>query len=268
MRVENEAQLAAVIGHEIGHYLQRHSLARLRDIKSRSAFMSVMSLAGGIGLIGQMATLAGAFAYSREHETEADRIGVQLMRQAGYDPREAARVWDNLRAELRAGAGGDPAQRSVLFATHPATDERQRMLGELAGDQGGATRADEYAALLTALMPMLIEDELRRAQYDESLVLFGRLIGGRPQRADLRVARGDAYRLRARDGDAASAMADYQAALQLEQPPPQTWRAMGLLHRQQGQRAEARQALDQYLQRAPTAPDAALIRSYLEELKT
>ena len=55
LRVENEAQLAAVLGHEIGHYVQRHSLARLQDAKSRSAFMALMVPLGAIGLIGQLA---------------------------------------------------------------------------------------------------------------------------------------------------------------------------------------------------------------------
>ncbi|MBI5255628.1 MAG: M48 family metalloprotease [Burkholderiales bacterium] len=266
LRMDNEAQLAAVMGHEIGHYLQRHSVARLRDIKARTAFMGVLAFAGGIGLIGQLAVLAGAFGYSREHESEADAIGLQLMRKAGYDAREAARVWQNLRDELSAGAGGDPARKSVLFATHPPTEERQRVLAELAGSAGGFLGEAGFAARIEPLMPDLVDDELRRAQYDESLVLFTRLSQRRPQRADLHFARGEALRLRAQGDDAGQALAEYRLALQLERPPPQTHRSVGLVHRLQGQRAEAAAAFDQYLQLAPEAPDAELIRSYLAEL--
>ncbi len=265
LRAENEAQLAAVMGHEIGHYLQRHSLARLRDAKSRSAAMGVMAFAGGVGLIGQVALLAGMAAYSREHETEADRIGLLLMRRAGYDTRAAAQVWANLRDELKAGAGGDPAQRSVMLATHPGVVERQAELQALAGEGGGFAGDAEYAARLEPLMADLIDDELRRGQVDESIVLFGRLAQRRPTRGDLRYARGEALRLRAGPGDAEAALADHGAALALERPPPQTHRALALLHRAQGRRAEARPHLAAYLQQAPNAPDAALIQSYLDE---
>ena len=265
LRVDNEAQLAAVIGHEIGHYLQRHSLARLRDAKSRTAVMGVMAFAGGVGLIGQLALLAGMAAYSREHEAEADRIGMQLMRESGYETRAAAQVWSQLRDELKAGAGGDPAKRSVMFATHPGVDERERELQTLAGEGGGFAGTAEYAARIEPLMADLIDDELRRAQFDESLVLFTRLAQRRPERADLRYARGEAHRQRAQSDDAQAALADYSAALALERPPPQTHRAIGLLHRQQGRHAQARPHFELYLQQAPQAADAALIQSYLSE---
>ena len=72
LRVENEAQLAAVLGHEIGHYLQRHTLDHLRDAKSRCAFATFMAAFGVVGLVGQMATLASAFTFTRDQEREAD----------------------------------------------------------------------------------------------------------------------------------------------------------------------------------------------------
>ena len=71
-RVDNEAQLAAVIGHEIGHYLERHSLERLRDMKSRAAFGQFIGMFGAVGALAQLGVLAGAFAFSREHETRAE----------------------------------------------------------------------------------------------------------------------------------------------------------------------------------------------------
>jgi Zn-dependent protease with chaperone function len=66
LRVENEAQLAAILGHEIGHYLQRHSLERLRDARTRSAFGQFLGVFGLVGAIGQLAVLASMMAYSRE----------------------------------------------------------------------------------------------------------------------------------------------------------------------------------------------------------
>ena len=56
------------------------------------------------------------------------QISLLLMRRAGYETRAAAQVWTNLRDELKAGAGGDPAKRSVMFATHPANCSPSRSI--------------------------------------------------------------------------------------------------------------------------------------------
>lgn len=267
LRVENEAQLAAVLGHEIGHYLRRHALERLRDARSRSAFGQILGVAlGGVGLIAQLALLAGAYAYSREHEREADVLGLRLMREAGYDPREAAKVWDNLREELAAGAGGDPAKKSVLFATHPATDERSASLKVLASEGGGATGEQEYARRIAPFLYELMEDELRRAQYDETLVLCERLLRRQPERADLLYFRGEARRLRNGPGDTELALEDFQQALARGSEPPALHRSLGYVYLQRADRPAARNSFKRYLDAAPQAADAALIQHYLTEL--
>jgi predicted Zn-dependent protease len=263
LRVENEAQLAAVIGHELGHYLQRHQVARLRDVRDRSALASFVSLFGVAGLIGNLALIAGMYGYSRDHEHEADRIGAALMAGAGYDAREAAAVWRNLRLELAANPAADPARNSVLFATHPSSEERERALAEAAGSAGGFVGEAEYQARLDPLLWELCDDELKRAQYDETIVLFTRLADRRPRRADLRYFRGEARRLRGQGDDPAHAMEDFQAALALDQPPPVAHRALGFVHHQQGHADKARAAFGRYLEAAPDAPDAGIIKTYL-----
>ncbi|GIL05125.1 MAG: hypothetical protein BroJett031_16450 [Betaproteobacteria bacterium] len=268
LRVENEAQLAAVIGHEIAHYLQRHSIDRLRDAKSKSAFGTFLAAFGLVGAIGQLATIASMYAYSREHEREADRIGVVLMNQAGYDAREAAKVWDNLLQEVSAGAGGDPSRRSPMFASHPASDERRDALLQWAGDAGGDTGEARFAEQLAPLQFDLLDDELKRGQYDEALVLLDRMVARQPQRAELKYFRGETRRLRAQDGDLDQALADFEAAVRAGGEPAQTHRSMGFILRGRNQSEPARAAFARYLEKAPAAPDAGLIQSYLAETKS
>jgi beta-barrel assembly-enhancing protease len=268
LRMENEAQLAAVIGHEIGHYLQRHSIERLRDARAKSAFATLMAPFGLVGLVGQLGAIASALAFSRENENEADRIGVALLKRAALDAREASKVWANVRAELAAGPGGDPAQRSVMMATHPGVEERQVQLERLAEGTSGDLGEARYLERIEPLLWGLAEEELKRAQFDESIVLFTRLIDKRAQRGDLRWFRGEARRLRARADDAAQATADFEAALTLDKPPPQAHRSLAFLHRDQGRKAEAASAFKKYLEAAPTAADAGLVQSYLSELQT
>jgi predicted Zn-dependent protease len=268
LRVENEAQLAAVLGHEIGHYLQRHSIERLRDAQSKSAFATLMVPLGLLGMVGQLSALASLQAFSREHEREADRIGIALMRAQKLDLHEAARVWSNLRAELSVGPDGDPAKRSVMLATHPGIEERQTQLEALAEGSDGDKGEAAYQARIEPLLWGLIEDELRRAQYDESIVLFERLGRVRASHGDLRWAAGEARRLRAKDDDIERALTDFTAALALDKPPPQAHRSLGFIYRQQGRKDEAAQALLRYLDALPAAPDAGLLKSYVSELKT
>jgi hypothetical protein len=265
LRVENEAQLAAVMGHEIGHYLQRHSIARLRDAKDRTAVASFVSLFGVVGLIGNLALIAGMYGYSRDHEREADRIGIALMDGAGYDAREAAAVWRNLRAELAANPAADPSRNSVLFATHPPSEERENTLAALAGERGGFVGAAEYHARIEPFLWDLLEDELKRAQYDETIALFTRLSARRAQRGDLRFFLGEARRLRGQPDDAALALADFDAALKLEKAPAAAHRSAAFVHRQQGRPGEARASFARYLEASPGAPDAGIIQSYLSE---
>jgi predicted Zn-dependent protease len=267
LRMDNEAQLAAILAHEIGHYLQRHSLQQLRDAKARAAFATLLAGFGVYGLVGQLVLLGTALAYSRDQEREADAIGLVLMRRSGYDPREATKVWANLLAEASANKAHDPAQDSILFATHPPSDERRRTLEqEAAGSTGGELGSERYRQVLTPLRTGLLEDELKRGRYDESMVLLDRLVAGSPGDAELLAFRGEVRRLRAGDGDADAALADLSAAAQTGQAPASAYRSLGHLYRARQQPAEARAAWQRYLQLTPEAADAALIRQALESM--
>lgn len=268
LRVENEAQLSAVIAHEIGHYLQRHSVEQLRDAKSRAAFGQFMAMFGAVGLIGQLAALGGAFAFSREHEREADRISVQLMQRVGYDPREATKVWANLLDEVKATRGSDPSQDSILFATHPPSEERRVALQGLASGTSGATLEAEFREQLAPIRFGLLEDEMKRGRFDESVALLNRLLEREPGNATLLHFRGEARRQRAADGDAALALADFDAAVQTGVEPLVTYRSLGYLYRALHRTDEARAAWQRYLEQAPDAPDADLIKQTLEEMKS
>jgi beta-barrel assembly-enhancing protease len=273
LRAANEAQLAAIIGHEIGHYLARHSLERLRDMKSRTAFGRVLGMALGLGgasfgqeLAAQMAVDAGAYAYSRDHERDADRIGLELMHRAGYEAGEASLFWRQLLEEREAGDAAKSWSGGLLFATHPAPEERQKTLAEAAARMRVAdarTGADTYRAVLAPHRGTFLLDEVRRRRFGESMVLLGRLQRSSPEDAAVRFFKGEAYRLRAQSGDAASALEEYRAAEGLDAPPVELYRSMGLVLRQLGQPEEAARAFGEYLKRRPDAEDAELIRTYL-----
>ncbi len=132
---ENEDQLAAVIGHEIGHNQAAHAEERLNTEVATQTGLQLLSVAlqaGNIGYANQIAAALGAGAqfglilpYTRNQESEADRIGLMNMAQAGYDPRAAVELWRNM--ERSAGGASPP----TFLSTHPAPGDRIRALEEL-----------------------------------------------------------------------------------------------------------------------------------------
>lgn len=265
LRVDNEAQLAAVLGHEIGHYLARHSLERLRDTKSRAAFGQFLGLFGVVGALGQLGVIAGMFAYSRDHEREADRIGAILMHQAGYDVAEAAKVWGNLLLETNARPSG--SQDSVFFATHPGVEERRATLVELAtASPGGEAKQPAWQKGTAPFLREWLGDEVRRGQHEESIVLLTRALERGAYQSEYLFARGEVYRLRGKEGDLEASLADFKAAAQSGGEPPQTHRGLGLVYRARNAPADAKASFQRYLELDPQAPDAAMIKTYIEEL--
>jgi predicted Zn-dependent protease len=266
LRMDNEAQLAAVVGHEVGHFLQRHSLERLRDAKSKSAASVVMLPFGLFGLVGQLALLASVYAYSREQERDADTISVRLMTAAGYDSSQASEVWGNLLAELKARPNADAATSSVLFASHPPSDERRetlRTLGKAEGDKA----EQAYRERMAAWQIEFLEDEIKRGQYPETIALLDRKLTIEAQRPDLLYARAEAKRLRGQDKDVEQALADLSAASTMPNAPAQAYRSLGLLLRERKDNVGAAAAFTRYLEAAPAAADAGLIKAYLSELQ-
>jgi predicted Zn-dependent protease len=125
---KNDAQLAAVIGHEVGHAIARHGAERMsQGILAQLGGVAVGAATGSQGyvdLYSQAATLGVILPYSRTQESEADEIGLMLMARAGYDPREAIKLWQNFQA-----LGG---QRPPEFlSTHPLEATRIERLQEL-----------------------------------------------------------------------------------------------------------------------------------------
>lgn len=267
LRMDNEAQLAAVLGHEIGHYLERHSIDSMRDRKNRTAAMTVFSMFGIVGAIGSFVAAAGAFAYSRDHERQADRIGLTLMSKAGYDPTQAGKVWENLLQEVKAKPGGDPSKSSPMFATHPPADERQSTLAQLAANlPSGITNQNIWEEKTAPYRREWLNEEVKRGQFEESIALLTRLMARTPNQADYPFSRGEVYRMRAKDNDFDMSIGDYKTAIALGDEPPESHRGLGMIYRQRNQVAEAKASFERYLQMAPNASDFSMVKSYVEEL--
>jgi predicted Zn-dependent protease len=134
--IENDNQLAAVMSHEIAHVLLRHG-----GMKAKADAILSIPQAVGKGLFGDLVpkelhgvldtvyetgkNLTVMMPYGREQESEADREGVRLMKKAGYDPKEAIKLWENIKAKSK-----NELQVPDFLSTHPNYDERIRVIKE------------------------------------------------------------------------------------------------------------------------------------------
>lgn len=274
LRTENEAQLAFVLGHELAHYVRRHSLQRWIDIQNKANAASIFALvtsAAGIGYVGDvgaLAALASVMAFSRDQEREADALGLQRAVDAGYDPREGARIWGALRAEQ---AASESRERFVFLSTHPGVDERIRTLETAARrvpDTADRTLGSGRLAAVTA--PYLDEwlgDELTRGAYSESEVLLDRLLERRGEPSLIQFYRGEVYRRRGAPGDLDRAVDAYQAAIAIDPATARAYRGLGQVLIRQGDEARARTALERYVELAPDAPDRLMIEEQINRTR-
>lgn len=117
-----DAELAAVIGHEMAHALREHSREQVSQQMATNLGLSVLSAVTGAGATADLGSALSEVMFtlpnSRTHEAEADRIGVELAARAGYDPRAAVTLWQKMGA---LSAGSSPPE---FLSTHPSAASR------------------------------------------------------------------------------------------------------------------------------------------------
>ncbi len=132
--VENDSQLAAVIGHEIGHVKAKHGNERASQrLVVEGGLVAAQIFMGGdpetdkllLGALGVGAQFGYLLPFSRKHETEADELGLDYMSKAGFDPRQASELWKIMAKKFPTGV-------PEFLSTHPNSDTRAKNLGEKA----------------------------------------------------------------------------------------------------------------------------------------
>ncbi len=203
--LESEAELAAVLGHEVVHAAARHTAKQIS--RSQLLQIGVVGTAiatsdsdygnlavGGASLLAQ----AGLAKYGRSAELESDYYGMQYMSQAGYDPRGAISLQETF---VRLSEGRRTDWLTGLFASHPPSQERvdANKATAAALPTGGKTGADEFQRAMQktrAAKPAYdAYDEGRKAlaedELDEALALANKALGLIPEEAHFHALRGD-----------------------------------------------------------------------------
>jgi Zn-dependent protease with chaperone function len=286
-RVRDEAQLAAVLGHECGHFLQRHSLKKTRSSRNKAALSAFVAAGANVatGVTGanwydlasavNQNLLLSVFQYSRELESEADAYGLKLLTGRGYPPQAAAQVWSQLIEENKSSATARKKrykeQRSA-FNTHPPSEDRMRDLTQTAeryrmhasATRGFESRREPYLNAIRELRPQLLEEQIKLNDPGASLYLINSLAQDGWD-GTLRYYEGEVYRMRGESGDQERAMIAFAAAVALPSAPPQAHRAHGYALLKSGAHESGKRQLRRYLELVPQASDAAMIQFTLNQ---
>jgi predicted Zn-dependent protease len=275
LRTKNEDQLAAVLGHEIGHYLKRHTMKRYLDIKGKSNFSMILAVglglagAGSVSSITDLLFMGSIYGHSRDNEREADKYGAQLMHNAGYDVGEASKIWDNLIAEDKASKLYDPKDKSdfSFFATHPAPEDRAETLSEYATQLGNITSEqhhnDQYHALFHAHLETFLRDQILLNHPGRSSHVISELEKKQTNLGVLNYFKGEMYKQRKEDGDLEKAEQAYIKALSYDDAPIQTHRELGLISLKLKKAEQAKRHFNAYLEQAENAKDREMVEFYL-----
>ena len=147
----NESQVVSVLAHEIAHIAKRHAATQLTTVAmtkwSLNFLGSLLGNAGGAGgaqVAAEFLASGAALKFSREDESEADRVGMALMSRAGWDGRGMVEMFEILKK----ASGRDPSMVEAFFSTHPPPQERIKDLSAVvAAHRGGRRDSREFQVI-------------------------------------------------------------------------------------------------------------------------
>jgi predicted Zn-dependent protease len=307
-RLDNEAQLAMILGHEMTHVDHRHALKFERDATNKQILYTVLAVAASIGIavasgsearsgdyvgaavlsqtanailgIGlQLAAIAAINGYGRDLEREADQEGMARLVHAGYDPKEAPKVFALLQSESKDRG----SLETFFFGNHPRLQERietttQLLTTTYAGPaQGSDTikNTDEFGLRMRTVVRENALLDIRAGRFKLAQDQLERVVAITPKDPTAQLYFGDLYRLQSqrarapedRTSLAKKAVERYERSAELDPTFPDPFRQLAFLYYQQNEKERAREAFKRYLALKPDAPDGKRIKEYLLELE-
>jgi predicted Zn-dependent protease len=251
-RIENEAQLASLLGHEIAHILHRHALCGVRYLHNETPGKEDFSITADFRLTA---------------EIEADRDSLHMVVRAGYDPRETIRLYVHLQDELAL----EKAEEPLFSRTHPRLSRRIEMFQEMIAALpkevcNGHTGSDTFRQHLLPVMLDNAEMDIGVGRFPQARITLVRYLESVPHDAKAHFLMGEIHRQQGLSDDLRRARTCYQRAIELDAGYAAPHRALGLMCYKAGETTAARYYLETSLALAPESMDNAYIRHYLSRL--
>lgn len=266
-KMENEAQLATLLAHEMTHSTHRHQIKEFRDLKNKAAFLASINvtLGGLASVFGALGTLASVTGYSRELETEADVVGLKLMVKAGYDPEESPKLFVHLKKDIEEEGRKDP----FFFSTHPKIKERienyENLLETEYREHKEAVKNSEI--FLEKIRNVILDNaslDLKAGRFKTAQRGAEKKLSLDPNDAKAHYLLGEIFRQRGEKGDRRKAKEHYKKAISIDPSYPDPYKGIGLIHYKQGEKSLAKEYLESYLSISPQASDTQYIKEYIK----
>jgi predicted Zn-dependent protease len=271
-RMDNEAQLAALLGHEMTHCTHRHALRTFRYVKNKTLFLTGVqgsvaesaelgNLGGVLGNLGSRISKSG---YSQKLETEADLVGLRLMVNAGYDPREALKLFDHLKRELEEENLSEP----FFFGSHPRLRKRIDNCVDFLKDnyvesQHGTKNTEVFLKNTHKVILQNAWLDLKAGRFRSARRGAEKYLKFKPNEARPYYLLGEIFRQRGEEDDMKRAKASYEKALTLNPSYPDIHKSIGLIYYKEGKKTLAKRSFEACLSLAPHRQDEAYILAYL-----
>ncbi len=284
-RMENEAQLAMVLAHEIAHVTESHVTKGIEE-------------SYGIQLLGEIARVtatstgatnrvpippsllqktydysmkAAVSGHGRANESEADVVGMEYMVKAGYDPREAPKTFEQLLKEY----GDQTTLQNFFYGDHPTNKSRIEKLTHLAASKYGQdlearkliVNTAEFKRRTNVLVSAVGKSDYERKRYKIAAAMFTKALATDP---DDRLAHYYLGKIALETGGSAGvdqAVGHLSSAIKVDDKYADAYRELGLAYYKKRDQAKATAAFEQYLKLNGSAKDAPAIKRYLDELK-
>lgn len=274
LRARSEAELAAVLGHEFGHFELRHTLMGFKAKRSATDVMAWVDVLGGItnrDMSSANVSLVGSlYRFDRAQETEADLLGFKYMAASGYPAKAASEIWQQRMAEDDAtavGRGLKPRRNytSGFFDTHPTDLKRAEYLAKAAAalPADGDARVEQYRAAIAPYLSRMLAAQIKMNDFGGTDFILNSLASSGGWSGELLFARAELYRTRGNPRDLQMASLWYRDAKAAGYVAPELDRNLGLALLRNGQTEDARKSLGAYLVARPDAPDAKMIQALL-----
>jgi predicted Zn-dependent protease len=271
-RIDNEAQLAMLLAHEMAHCIHRHAIRAFRDFERKKDWLAVLQKPEPVSdgdlaaLLGSNETVATVTGYCQHLEAEADRAGLKMLLNAGYDLKEAPRLFEHLTKELKAEKTREP----FFFGTHPRLQNRiQVCKGFLKTHRRGQAEGVKNTEIFRGkIQKVVLENallDLKAGRFLSAYRGLEKYLTVNPQDPRAYYLLGEVCRQRAKEKDITRAKEYYEKAILLDPSYPEPYKAVGLIYYKEGDKRLARRSFESCLVLSPHEPDSAYIRGYLEQ---
>jgi predicted Zn-dependent protease len=304
--IENEAQLAFILGHEISHVLNRDLLYFTESFHNKTVAAKVFDLVltpatvffglGGLTESGiNLIYAASVSGYGREQEARADSDGFKRMIRSGYRPSEANKIFDIFISETEKYK----VHRGAPFlSSHPSNVARKKALGELLnsykGDmKSGITNDEKFRALTKNVKIENVSLNIKFERYQHALDNLTSLLEYSQDNAQAHFYLGECYRLMSKDRRKlkyelnkkewtkikkveeqsqkdewqVKAESEYKLSISYDKNYAEPYRGLGFLYEAKGNKEEAISCLEVYLKYNPNAKDRRFVKSYIDKIK-